>query len=143
MDLEERVKKVISYLSQMAETYVFARYNKGLLAELAKQEIFMLKLLGESGKTNMTDLAHRASVALSTVTGIVDKLVEKGFVTRERTEEDRRLVFVELTQKGRRAFQQDLEVRREMGMQRLSELDEGEQEELVRLLGKMAGKIGR
>lgn len=140
MNLEERADKVISYLGQMASKYVFARYNKGLLAELGKQEIFMLKILGESKRISMTELADHASVALSSATGMVDKLVEKGFVTRERTEEDRRLVFVKLTKRGQTAFQQDLKLRRGLGMRMLSKLDEDEQEDLVRLLSKMASK---
>lgn len=49
----------------------------------------------------MSNLAQSMSVPMSTATGIVDRLVSKCLLKRDRTEEDRRIVTVTLTDEGR------------------------------------------
>jgi len=51
-------------------------------------------------KVCMTDLADGSGKALASLTGIVDKLSESGFVTRNHAPDDRRTVLVALTNKG-------------------------------------------
>jgi DNA-binding MarR family transcriptional regulator len=46
-------------------------------------------------------LAHHLSVSLATLTGIVDRLVTQGLVTRREDADDRRVRLVELTERGR------------------------------------------
>jgi len=140
MTPEERADKFVLAFFAMAHRYMLEPGKEGLLEGVPKQEIFLIHALGEGGRLNMTELANRMSVALSTVTGIVDRLIGKGCVIRERTEEDRRLVFVELTEKGQAMFQQDREAQRRIGMSVLSRLSEAEQEKLVDLVGKLSSR---
>lgn len=84
----------------------------------------------------MTELAKECGLALSSVTGVVDRLVDKGCVERFRDEEDRRKVFVELDKKGERIYQDLLESEMEMIIAMMDSLEPKEQEVLVRLLGK-------
>ena len=140
MNPEERADKFVRAFFAMAHRYMLEPHKQGLLVGVPKQEVFLIHALGEGGRLNMTELANRMSVALSTVTGIVDRLIAKGCVIRERTEEDRRLVFVELTEKGQTMFQQDREAQRRIGMEVLSRLSETEQEKLINLIGKLSSK---
>ena len=141
MNLEERADEFIRGFFAMAHRYTLEPQKRGLLVGVSKPEIFLIHALGEEGRLNMTELANRMSVALSTVTGIVDRLIARGCVIRERTEEDRRLVFVELTEKGREMFRQDREAQRRVAKEVLSNLSEAEQEELVALVRKLAGRL--
>lgn len=50
---------------------------------------------------NMTQLTERVLVSKQQLTQVVDGLVEKGLVVREGSEENRRLVFIRLTDAGR------------------------------------------
>ncbi|MFN8379122.1 MAG: MarR family transcriptional regulator [Anaerolineae bacterium] len=50
------------------------------------------------------DLAERLSVSPPTMSSTVNTLVERGWVTRERDERDRRIVWIALTPEGRRAY---------------------------------------
>jgi DNA-binding MarR family transcriptional regulator len=54
-----------------------------------------------SGCARMGQLAGSLGVALSTATGIVDRLVDQGLLVRQEDPEDRRLVVVRLSPKGR------------------------------------------
>jgi DNA-binding MarR family transcriptional regulator len=63
-------------------------------------------LLHQQGPTTQRDLAASLGVTPRNVTGLVDALVETGFVTREPHPGDRRAVLVALTDHGRAVVEQ-------------------------------------
>jgi DNA-binding MarR family transcriptional regulator len=73
---------------------------------MVKQGISMTHLhvmwrLEESGELPMSRLADYLDVALSNATGLVDRMEERGLVTRSRVSDDRRVVLVRLTATGK------------------------------------------
>jgi len=53
---------------------------------------------------SMRELSERLYLHVSTVSGIVDRLVKRGYVVRERSDEDRRIVRLQVTADGRRVI---------------------------------------
>jgi DNA-binding MarR family transcriptional regulator len=53
---------------------------------------------------SMRELSEKLYLHVSTMTGIVDRLVKKGYVQRERSKEDRRVVRLSITATGRRVI---------------------------------------
>jgi MarR family transcriptional regulator, organic hydroperoxide resistance regulator len=115
---------------------------KGVAAELANSEIFTCGTLGRRGRCMMTELAKECGFALSSMTGIVDRLVTKGYVRRFRTDEDRRSVFVELTEKGEQISQECLEAEMGLIIAMMDALGPDEQDALLDLLGKAVAGLG-
>jgi DNA-binding MarR family transcriptional regulator len=60
----------------------------------------LLYLLGASGDLHMSELVARLGVSLSTVSGLVDKIVDQGLASRREDPADRRQVVVGLTERG-------------------------------------------
>ncbi len=60
----------------------------------------LLYLLGASGDLHMSDIVTRLGVSLSTVSGLVDRVVDHGLATRREDRVDRRQVVVGLTAAG-------------------------------------------
>lgn len=54
------------------------------------------------GPVATSELARRVHLSPSTIVGILDRLEGKGLVARQRSTQDRRLVYVELTPDGRK-----------------------------------------
>jgi DNA-binding MarR family transcriptional regulator len=69
--------------------------------ELAPQQMIAVRMLG-SGPRKMSDLAQSLFCDNSNVTGIVDRLEERGLVRREAAEGDRRVKLLVLTDEGER-----------------------------------------
>src|SRR3954454_25294895 len=69
--------------------------------ELAPQQMFALRMLA-SGPRKMSELAEALFCDNSNVTGIVDRLEERGLVRREAREGDRRVKLLVLTKEGER-----------------------------------------
>jgi len=68
--------------------------------KFSKTEIFTILYLDKRKETTMTELVEYINVPMSTATGIVDRLVKKGYIARERSETDRRIVVLRLTDEG-------------------------------------------
>jgi DNA-binding MarR family transcriptional regulator len=69
--------------------------------ELAPQQMIALRMLG-AGPRKMSELADALFCDNSNVTGIVDRLEERGLVTREAATGDRRVKLLVLTKDGER-----------------------------------------
>lgn len=59
-------------------------------------------------------VAKKLSVTMGTLTKSVDRLSRTGYVLRERSEEDKRLVLLSLTEKGKRAYAHHMKFHEEM-----------------------------
>ena len=70
--------------------------------ELAPQQVMAMKALGQRGPMPMSDLAGALACDTSNVTGIVDRLEERGLVVRGSAPNDRRVKLLSLTDRGTR-----------------------------------------
>jgi DNA-binding MarR family transcriptional regulator len=76
--------------------------SQWLSSDLTVAQLRVLLLLHTEGQMRMSAIASHLGIALSTATGILDKLVAKEMVLREADKADRRLVICTLSQKGKR-----------------------------------------
>ena len=65
-------------------------------------QLWTLKTLAVDGNLSLGELSKKMYLHPSTVSGVVDRLEKKGFVRRDRAQEDRRVVTVHLTPKGKK-----------------------------------------
>ena len=76
------------------------RLSMWLSSDLTVAQLRVLLLLHTEGPMRMSAVATHLGIAISTATGLVDKLVAKTMVMREDDPEDRRLVICRLSDKG-------------------------------------------
>lgn len=69
-------------------------------ADVTVKELQILTLIHTLVTCRATDIAKNQKLALSTVTITLNRLEDKGYVKRERSKSDRRVTFIELTEKG-------------------------------------------
>mgnify|MGYP000019563374 CR=1 FL=1 len=67
----------------------------------------------------------------------MNSLVKKGYVKRERGEEDRRVVYISLSDKGKKAFVHHARFHKEMITSIMDEFDDDEKKILIRGLTKL------
>jgi DNA-binding MarR family transcriptional regulator len=101
---DERSRLLEHILSQEARVYNIAKAwpQEWFSSSLTMPQLKILFLLYGGGAASMGELATPLGVKLSTVTGIVDRLVEQGLVERGEDPRDRRVVLGSLTDKGQR-----------------------------------------
>ena len=82
---------------------------------LTVPQLKSLFFISNQGVTNPGKLAEGLGVTPPNVTGIVDRLVEQGFLTRQENREDRRALVLQVTEKGE-SLLSDLRERRASSM---------------------------
>jgi DNA-binding MarR family transcriptional regulator len=138
--LESKEKELLEHLEAIVHRFVFTQGQQSVDV-CRKGELRIVEILGKSGPMMMTEIAERAMLSVSTVTSIMDSLVSKAIVQRERSEEDRRVVRVELTPEGKKVFQQVVDTHMRMVRGMLTSLNRTEQDTLISLFRKIAEKI--
>jgi Transcriptional regulators len=71
---------------------------------LSASEIHLIDIAGRFPKEKLSEIASLLSITKGAVTQMVQKLEEKGYVCRVRSNENRKTVYLDLTPKGRKAF---------------------------------------
>lgn len=101
---------------------------------LTPAEVYLLQILRKKGGCSVTALAPMLGVTPGTVTNLTDRLNNKGYVVRERGEEDRRVVQIMPTEEGLELVDKINEDRIAMLDKVFQSLDEKTIDDLVRLL---------
>lgn len=93
--------ELYEYVLDNIQKVVFPEELIRLKLSLSVFELLALMISDKHQSVTMSSLAQGMSVPMSTATGVVDRLVKKGLLERGRSEEDRRVVTVSLTESGR------------------------------------------
>lgn len=64
---------------------------------VSAQQGMVLGVLSKNKKIKITELSNQLCLSNSTVSGIIDRLEKQGMVSRERSEEDKRVVYVSIS----------------------------------------------
>lgn len=99
-------------------------------------QFMVLKFVDKSPAIGVSELADCLFIGNSATSGIVDRLVKLGMITRERGERDRRSVILKMTSKGEELLQQAHE-RREQVLMPLMQLEEAEAGQLIEIHNKI------
>lgn len=110
-------------------------------ADLTGPQLTVVKMLEQIGELSLSELSERIRAQNSTVTGIIDRMEREGLVTRERSKEDRRVVYIRLTAKGRKLADEIPVEPWEIFRSALETLTASETRELVKILGKVARRV--
>lgn len=78
----------------------------GEFKNITVNDMHIIEAVGLEGR-NMSAIAKSLGITVGSLTTSMNGLVKKEYVIRERSEEDRRVVMIRLTEKGERAFAQD------------------------------------
>ena len=112
-----------------------------ICGEFNEKELMIVAFVGERESVKMSDIADNLKAPLSTLTTIVDKLVEKQYLARVHSDEDRRVVNVTLLGKGRAAYKTFLKRKDEMSEKVLASFSGNEQRAFIAYLDKMSSVI--
>ena len=119
------------------------RYTKELNKKFnvsAPQVACLLALL-DNGPISPSQIAKKIMVESSTVTGIIDRLEQKGLVARTRVSTDRRVITVELTEAGRGLAENAPPPIQHKIVKGLRKLEEGDRAQIIDTLNRLTEMI--
>ena len=105
--------------------------------DISGNDMHILEAIGIQDPRNMSSVAKTLSVTVGTQTIAINNLVKKRYVNRARSEEDRRVVLLSLSEKGEKAFYHHKKFHDDMIKAVTEDLDGDEIEALTRALNKL------
>lgn len=108
---------------------------------LTRTEFGVLELLYHKGPQPIQQIGGKVLMSSGNITYVVDKLEKRGFVRRNASQEDRRLIYAEITEEGTAFVQEVFPKHAEVIAEVLSGLSKEERRvaaELLKKLGKYA-----
>lgn len=106
-------------------------------SQLNLTEFGVLELLYHKGEQPIQLIGKKILLASSSITYVVDKLEEKGLLTRQACPEDRRVTYAVISEKGRLLMAKIFPSHQKVISQALSHLTHKEQKEAIYLLKKI------
>jgi DNA-binding MarR family transcriptional regulator len=104
MNPDQRVDEIMKSFREVHKTFFQALLKAAQPRDLTPVQLWVLKVLAERPGISLSDLAEKILVGNSTTSGIIDRMEKAGYVTRERSEADRRSIQLRLTELGERMW---------------------------------------
>ena len=105
--------------------------------DLSEKEFVIVNYIGQQQNAKMSEIAQNLSAPMSTITSIVDKLVENKYLNRFNSNDDRRVVLVTLASNGKETFDTFNSFKQDIAKRILTHFDEKDQENLIQYLEKI------
>ena len=110
------------------------------LAPLTEGQLNVLELLLDSDPMKPSDLIQHLSTTPAAITTLLDRMEKNGLIGRTRDVDDRRIVWITVSDKGRAEAERGRSIRSEMIEHSLDRISVHNQQLLVYLLGKVANQ---
>ncbi|MBO1086517.1 MULTISPECIES: fatty acid biosynthesis transcriptional regulator FabT [Enterococcus] len=108
--------------------------KKSQFKDLSITEMHTIEAIGMYKKKTTSEVAKELSITVGTLTTAINKLVRKGYVERIRSEDDRRVVKLGLTKKGKLLYRVHQHFHREMVKNIMDGMAADEQQALLSAL---------
>ena len=105
--------------------------------DISNNDMHIIEAIGIEEPRSMSVIAKMREITVGTLTTNMSSLEDKGYIVRERSKEDKRVVLVSLTEKGRKAFFHHRDFHKHMIQAIVRDLDEDEIRILVKSLSKL------
>ncbi len=101
MNIQEFVERVIELSPHIAKGFLQNAPRYLTDTEITLPQFMALDYLCRHSKSTMNNLARHLMITPAATTGLVDRLIIQGLVARSNDTEDRRIIWITLSQKGR------------------------------------------
>jgi len=100
--LHQQAEKLDRLTKDLLRKFQMRDRNEITCCGVSVSQCYTLDALGEHGEMSMVQLARKMFLDKSTMTRVVDGLIERELVVRRFEENDRRLIYIALTAAGRK-----------------------------------------
>lgn len=135
--MEPNLETVNDYLVSVFNdilTIEESELKKSQFNDLSITEMHTIEAIGMYKKKTSSEVAKELSITVGTLTVAINNLVKKGYIERLRSEDDRRVVKLGLTKKGKLLFRVHQHFHREMVKNILKGMEQEEEQALLRAL---------
>lgn len=136
-DISGRLIAVFDNIMRLEHMFIL----DGLEGKLSISEIHTIAAIGGEDFCSMSEVAGKLKITVGTLTVAINKLVKKGYVERHKSEQDRRIVKLRLTEMGKEVDQIHREFHRQLAEAMTQGFTEGEIQTVSRAIDNLGNFI--
>ncbi len=140
-NLDRFSRELVQIMPLMFREFAKREDNELTRGKISLPQMIALDYASHHPKVTMTDLSKVLSIQLSSTTVLVDRLIRQKMLTRERDDQDRRLVWVAVTPKGKKVISQILEQKRRSIKDIFGLLTDRERDQYLGMISKVYGHL--
>jgi DNA-binding MarR family transcriptional regulator len=107
--------------------------------DVSVNEAHTVDAIGQYVPKNMSDVAGKLEITMGTLTVSINHLVKKGYVQRKKSETDKRMVMLTLTEKGKALYKAHQRFHLELVKSLIVDLSEYEADMFIEALSSLNG----
>ena len=140
MDDKSIVLETVEMISQLMGELESKAFEQEGFSDITMNQMHYLETIAMLSNPTSGDLADRLSVTRPSVSAIVKKLIETGYLTKTKSKIDGRVYYLHLTDKGFRFNELHSEIHQILARRIIENLNQDEIEMLAGLLGKLTNE---
>lgn len=137
-EIIDRMDDLFLFLMNFTKNQILEESIKN---ELTCSQFSVLYHLSHCARMTMNELTHILSLTHGASTGLIDRLLKMNLVQRERSEDDRRVVYVSITEKGLDMIRNIRIKRHHILHDLLTSLPEDDHQTLIAVLSNIKNRI--
>ena len=139
MDQEKLTQYILRYENSFftAARLIGPKIQEAFGEEVTGDQFFVLQILTNEENVTSSQLAKLFNVKPSAITAMIDRMYKNDLVLRNRDEKDRRVVYIELSEKGKEIKRRAEKKRMEIMRKYYGQLDEDELVGLIETIEKL------
>jgi DNA-binding MarR family transcriptional regulator len=99
-DFDSQVTRFHNQIVELIKKYQFRDRNRDICCGLSVSQCYVLETLRQSGPLSMNVVADKMHLTISTITRVIQPLLEKSYLSRKEDTKDRRVRLISLTKDG-------------------------------------------
>lgn len=137
MERDGQLLEVLEHLLMMKNQCSCSIFSECGLSDMTVKQIAYLKVINEQGDITFSRLAEITKNSKPTITEMVNKFVRMDCVYREPSRDDGRILYIRLTDKGKKIARAEEDALRRVIERMIDSLDEHELDLLIGILEKV------
>lgn len=135
-DKEQQLDDILTSFRRINHSFQQLLWKDAEELNITSTQLMVLRKISQHPDIGITELADLLHLGNSAASGVVDRMVKAGLITRQRSESDRRIFQLAMTDKGREIREKCKQSLRKH-LQPLSNIPAGDAAELLRLHGEI------
>ncbi|WP_020529549.1 MarR family winged helix-turn-helix transcriptional regulator [Flexithrix dorotheae] len=143
MEIEKLLFEVIDFISKSTKENKESVLSEDEFSKLTINQYYYLDLIDRLGKPTFTELAEALQITKPSVSAIVNKLVDKGYIIKVQSEDDQRSYNLHVTDKGKTIIEAENKIYRAFALHIRTTLNEEELTSFSNILEKILKNLPR
>ena len=111
--------------------------TKSRFSELTGKQMHYLEVISNLNNPNLSELATKLNLSKPSITAIIEKFEEKGFIRKVKSDEDRRVSHIHMAEEGKEIEKVHRKIHMRISNMFTSKLTKNELKSLINLLSKI------